>query len=344
MGPILGTLLFSVSGATFHFQFSFQDTDSCCQRVLSVLCVFEGREGMAILPFQCLSYRHNCDLGKTRQLSYPPRSRSIGCDRLSNWFSFSSFDLSHDKTSRCCDSSRVLLAVEDQAYSVGREIHNRSLCVFCGYVPRSVRCLWVAHRNSNEWFFQLVWPCGGIISVQRCGNRNGDRTAAPQFMVGGLLGPVRNPSYECIRDHWETAEFVALCASVFSSLLHLASLEFRAEPRDSFDAIHSSERKATFAMALGHTDDLRGCEQRPTAAVLLAYANYCRRTRSSLCTIRHLPSLVEVLSIIGLVDRSLVKRGFCAETGKSFEDLELMNSVSVVHTSCQDRAAFNLAE
>ena len=67
-------------------------------------------------------------------------------------------------------------------------------------------------------------------------------------------------------------------------------------------------------MALDSADVFRRCAQRAPAAALLAYANDCRRPQSFLRTVRHVPFVVDVLHIGGLVGRSLAKRGsFCKE-------------------------------
>ena len=67
-------------------------------------------------------------------------------------------------------------------------------------------------------------------------------------------------------------------------------------------------------MALDSADVFRRCEQRAPAAALLAYANDRRRPQSFLRTVLHVPFVVNVLHIVGLVGRSLAKRGsFCTE-------------------------------
>lgn len=62
-------------------------------------------------------------------------------------------------------------------------------------------------------------------------------------------------------------------------------------------------------MALDSTDVFRRCAQLAPAAALLAYANDRRRTQSPLRTVRHVPFVVNVLHIVGLVGGSLAKRG-----------------------------------
>ena len=67
-------------------------------------------------------------------------------------------------------------------------------------------------------------------------------------------------------------------------------------------------------MALDSTDVFRRCEQRAPAAALLGYANDRRRPQSFLRTVLHVPFVVDVLHIVGLVGHSLAKHGsFCTE-------------------------------
>ena len=78
----LGLCYFLSAGQPFAIQFSVQDTNCCGKRVLGILCILERHERMAILPFQHLSHRHNCDLGRPGQSGYTPCSLSISRDGL----------------------------------------------------------------------------------------------------------------------------------------------------------------------------------------------------------------------------------------------------------------------
>ena len=125
-----------------------------------------------------------------------------------------------------------------------------------------------------------------------------------------ILGTVVLTVYAMMRKPENTLRYALLSAAVFFTLRPWNSEQNVVILLTLFILLSGA---TALPVALGYTDDLCCCEQRAATAIVLTHSNNCRRSQSSLCTIRDLPSLVEVLPILSLAGRSLVQRDRAVE-------------------------------